>query len=513
MNGDNNQYRSEINEEYSNSFDNDNINNIPDLLNIPHRQEQIIQLTSFLDLYNLPQTMPSVQFINGPKSSGVNYVMRQVLQHYSQTGYEYIVVKKGSVIDHKSLMREIGRKLYTLFAKKYPEDEMNDSEDLSYEKSSEEMSALAFAKIKNIKSGLDSRAIETFSSFKDYLQNLLLYYDINIDSPTSIYIFLQEFDDYPLLDFNTIFRFSKISESLHGSKFQIKFIFSFKENNVMQQYIGGMVNPVITQFPRYTSLEIESILASNLCKEFLNIDEVFGRQFINICCESFSQTLGFDLMQLSKIIKYKYKEYEEEIVLCKYNFAKFLSNNKHILQNVEVKTVKKRKYLNVTEDVDDEDKKQKEDKYINFSRMTKYILISCYYCSYYPSKCDSLFFLKSINEKLLPKSKSSRSSLSNYELSTEPRGFALERLLLVFNIFFYQDNEDLSNSTMRNDLGTDVNFANCFTQLLDIKYVGKNINDYFDCYRTDCKYKLLLPPAEIKKIAESVGFERTELVI
>ncbi|OBA25682.1 hypothetical protein HANVADRAFT_106145, partial [Hanseniaspora valbyensis NRRL Y-1626] len=251
MNGDNSQDGSEINEEYNNTFDNDNINNIPDLLNITYRQEQILQLTSFLDLYNLPQTMPSVQFINGPKSSGVNYVMRQVLQHYSQTCYEYIVVKKGSVIDHKSLMREIGRKLYTLFAKKYPEDEINDSEDLSYEKGSEEMSALAFAKIKNIKSGLDSRAIETFSSFKDYLQNLLLYYDINIDSPTSIYIFLQEFDDYPLLDFNTIFRFSKISESLHGSKFQIKFIFSFKENSVMKQYIGGMVNPVITQFPRY----------------------------------------------------------------------------------------------------------------------------------------------------------------------------------------------------------------------------------------------------------------------
>lgn len=487
---------------------NQTFNLLPDLLKISHRQTQVLQLVSFIDLYNIPQSMPLVQFLNGPKSSGVNYVARSVLKQYEDCGYEYIVVKKVSVIDHKSLMRDIGRKLYTLLSKKYPENDDSDFGDIEHGNLEDNLN---YSKIKNIKSGLDARSIETFSSFKDYLQNLLLYYDIHIDVSTSIYIFLQEFDEYPLLDYNTVFRFYKIIESLHGSKFQIKLIFSFHETALMKQYTGGIVNPVITQFPRYTAFEVESILVSHLCKHLIEINKVFGRQFINICCESFIQCVGYDVVQLAKIIRYKYKQYEEEIILNKYDFVKFLQKNKELLLNVEISTSKKRKHSDSDSDSVALPKVLPLDKYSNFSKMSKYLLISCFYCSYYPAKCDSLFFMKSINNNLLAKSKMSRGNQNKFEVHTEPRGFGLERLLLVFNIFFFQD--DLDQKTPRNANGTDINFAKCFTQLLDSKYIGKNINDYFDCYRTDCKYKLLLPPAEIKKISESVGFERVELIV
>lgn len=483
-------------------------NNIPNLLKISHRQTQVLQLVSFLDLYNIPQSMPLVHFLNGPKSSGVNYVARSLLKHYSDCGYEYIVVKKVSVIDHKSLMRDIGRRLYNLLSKKYPENDESDFGDLENVNFEENLN---YSKIKNIKSGLDARSIETFSSFKDYLQNLLLYYDIHIDASTSIYIFLQEFDEYPLLDYNTVFRFYKIIESLHGSKFQIKLIFSFHESALMKQYTGGMVNPVITQFPRYTAFEVESILVSYLCRDLIEMNKSFGKKFISVCCESFIQYVGYDVVQLAKIIKYKYKQYEQEIILNNYDFVKFLQKNKELLLTVEISAPKKRRHNELESESAALEKLVSVDKYSNFSRMSKYILISCFYCSYYPVKCDSLFFMKSINNNLLAKSKVSRGNQNKFEIHTEPRGFGLERLLLVFNIFFFQD--DLDQESPRNLNGTDINFAKCFTQLLDSKYVGKNINDYFDCYRTDCKYKLLLPPSEIKKISESVGFERVELIV
>ncbi|XBW37347.1 hypothetical protein QEN19_002927 [Hanseniaspora menglaensis] len=498
--------------------ENENVSlfNLPDLPSIPHREAQVLQLTSFLDLYNLPNAMPTVQFVNGYKSSGVNYVMRKILSHYSNAGYEYIIIKKGSVIDHKSLMRDIGRQLYMLLSNKYPDEDLNDNDgdlrDDDYIKT-DEKNLLTYSKIKNIKSGLDARSIETFSSFQDYLKNLLLYYDINILSPTSIYIFLEEFDQYPLLDYNTIFRFYKIIESLHGSKFQLKLIFSFQDSSIMNQYLGGIINPVITQFSRYTTDEVQRILTKHLCKELVAENEGFGKEFIKICCESFIEPLGFDLVQLSKTIKHKYRDAEKEIIQSQYNFAKFLQKNKDILNSVELNLNKKRKRKEITEAEDVEIKQQLPDKYSEFSKLTKYLLISCYYCSYYPSKCDSIFFLKSVNEKRGTKTKASKSNKSAYQVYTEPKGFGIERLLMVFNIFFYQDNSSINPKFLEiSQPGTDINCAGSFTQLLDSKYIGKNINDYFDCYRTDCKYKLLLPPIEIKKIAESINFERMEII-
>lgn len=91
---------------------------------IEYRETQTAMLTSFLDIYNQPDCFPSLQFVCGPPSSGADYTIKTMLKHFKKTteNFDYISIKKSSVIDFKGFLKTTARELYNLLNHKYKAD-------------------------------------------------------------------------------------------------------------------------------------------------------------------------------------------------------------------------------------------------------------------------------------------------------------------------------------------------------------------------------------------------------
>ncbi|CAI8499312.1 unnamed protein product [Hanseniaspora opuntiae] len=91
---------------------------------VEYRETQTAMLTSFLDIYNQPDCFPSLQFVCGPPSSGADFTIKTMLKHFKKTteNFDYISIKKSSVIDFKGFLKTTARELYNLLNHKYKAD-------------------------------------------------------------------------------------------------------------------------------------------------------------------------------------------------------------------------------------------------------------------------------------------------------------------------------------------------------------------------------------------------------
>lgn len=496
---------------------------------VEFRETQTAMLTSFLDIYNQPDCFPSLQFVCGPPSSGADYTIKTMLKHFKKTteNFEYISIKKSSVIDFKGFLKTMARELYNLLNRKYKADltkvlgsEIESKVDKRKRKKTTKMMT------QRVKSGLDSRAMESFSTFRDYVHNLLLFFNSVADEKEhmSIYIHLQEYDLYQQVDYHTLSRMVKIFESLSGSIYHIKIIASFTQPVLMTQYLGTNLNPAIINFPRYTGRELQQILIKYTCKDIVDVNVSFGTSFITLCVESFIDMVGINISLFTLLIKKKFNENIDQIYDSGYDFMKFLKKNMHIFKDVykleeEEKETKEEDLLEDDESVGTKRQKIQAgmERYADYSLMTKYVIIASYYCSHFGEKFDGINFVKDVDEmKSLDVSKASSiralSKGAKREPMKAPKGFEFERMLYVFNIFFYQDRNDAGFIEQNNgSTGTDVHVYQAFTTLIDAKIVGKNINDYYDVYKPECRYKFLAPVEDVRMIAQEIGFQRLEL--
>ncbi|KAL6933558.1 uncharacterized protein HGUI_03009 [Hanseniaspora guilliermondii] len=495
---------------------------------VEFRETQAAMLTSFLDIYKQPDCFPSLQFVCGPPSSGADYTIKTMLKHFKKTteNFEYISIKKSSVIDFKGFLKTTARELYNLLNYKYKSD-LNKVMGSELEGKQDKKSKKKVMS-QRVKSGLDSRAMESFPNFRDYVHNLLLFFNsvANEREHMSIYIHLQEYDLYQQVDYHTLSRMVKIFEGLSGSIFHIKIIASFTQPVLMTQYLGTNLNPAIINFPRYTEKELQQILIKYTCKDIVDVNVSFGISFITFCVESFIDMVGININLFTLLIRKKFNESIDQIYDSDYDFMRFLKRNKHIFKDVY--TLEDDEKENKEEDVfefDDEGsgtKRQKiqagMERYADYSLVTKYVIISSYYCSHFAEKYDCINFVKDVDEiKSLDASKASSIKAMSKSFKREPmkapKGFEFERMLYVFNILFYQDRNNAGFIEQNNgSTGTDIHVYQSFTSLIDAKIVGKNINDYYDVYKPECRYKFLAPIEEVRMIAEEINFQRMELL-
>lgn len=500
--------------------------------NVEFREQQTAVLTSFLDIYKQPDSFPLLQFVCGPPSSGADYTIKTMLKHFHKAteNFEYFTIKKSSVIDFKGFLKTTARELHNLLHHKYKASLSKVFESELKGKSYKRKATTKKTLTANAKSGLDSRAMESFSNFRDYVHNLLLFFNSIADDKehTSIYIHLQEYDLFQQVDYHTLSRMVKIFEGLSGSIFHIKIIASFSQPVLMTQYLGTNLAPAIINFPRYTERELQQILIKYTCRDIVEANPSFGTSFITFCVESFIDMVGININLFTLLIKRKFKESLNQIHGCDFDFMAFLKTNKHIFKEVydfdEEKT--ENKTDNLAYDLDEHEevsgtKKQKllpgMERYVDYSLATKYVIIASYYCSHFAEKYDGVYFVKDTDEiNALDLSKSAATNSSSVKVKREPlkapKGFEFERMLYVFNILFYQDRNDFGFIDQNNGFtGTDVNVYQCFTTLLEAKIIGKNINDYYDVYKPECRFKFLAPLEDVVMIANEINFERMEL--
>lgn len=498
---------------------------------IEYRETQTAMLTSFLDIYNQPDCFPSLQFVCGPPSSGADYTIKTMLKHFKKTteNFDYISIKKSSVIDFKGFLKTTARELYNLLNHKYKADltkvlgtEIENKVSKRKRKKTKKMMT------QRVKSGLDSRAMESFPNFRDYVHNLLLFFNSVADEKEhmSIYIHLQEYDLYQQVDYHTLSRMVKIFEGLSGSIFHIKIIASFTQPVLMTQYLGTNLNPAIINFPRYTERELQQILIKYTCKDIVDVNVSFGTSFITFCVESFIDMVGININLFTLLIKKKFNENVDQIYDCGYDFMKFLKKNMHIFKDVyTLEEDEKETKEEESFEYDDESlgtKRQKiqagMERYADYSLVTKYVIIASYYCSHFGEKYDGINFVKDVDEiKSLDVSKASSIKAKSKGVKREPmkapKGFEFERMLYVFNILFFQDRNDAGFIEQNNgSTGTDAHVYQAFTNLIDAKIVGKNINDYYDVYKPECRYKFLAPVEDVRMIAQDIDFQRMELL-
>jgi len=188
--------------------------------NVEFREQQTAVLTSFLDIYKQPDSFPLLQFVCGPPSSGADYTIKTMLKHFHKAteNFEYFTIKKSSVIDFKGFLKTTARELHNLLHHKYKASLSKVFESELKGKSHKRKAATKKSLTANAKSGLDSRAMESFSNFRDYVHNLLLFFNSIADDKehTSIYIHLQEYDLFQQVDYHTLSRMVKIFEGLSG---------------------------------------------------------------------------------------------------------------------------------------------------------------------------------------------------------------------------------------------------------------------------------------------------------
>ncbi|CCD23680.1 origin recognition complex subunit 5 NDAI_0C00190 [Naumovozyma dairenensis CBS 421] len=479
---------------------------IPDVL---FRDYQVELLESYL--LDDPNVSPLNLFIQGYKATGKTYTLEKYFQ-YHPDDLLHAWIKPLELVSWKPFIQAIARTVQETLQTKYPSVSNNDDRN---EKEEDE---------ENLKR-LDTLSVEEPYLLMNFLETILSKYATALMEPRSFYLILDGFDSFHDLDtqlIQTIFKLSEILNVSNGGqqlKIKLKFIHIIQDSSFLNRYTSYCLPTII--FPRYNIDELIEILIFSRSKDLLmnykftekcNELLIFNNEeklsivinFIQLIIQSFNSYTGNDIYAINDLIDFKWEIYVDGM-------------NSDNISNPLALYKKTLKIFTSTDCslVQENDNEQQESDTVtttttySISKMSKYLLIAAYLCSYLEPRFDS--FLFSLKSEL----KTGRSSTGRRKKKDiNPRFlqaslFSIERLLAIFqNIYPMEMNWKSGslaslgeNSLIRSNVEVFQNLA----ELDSLKLLATTKN--IDLLNHKNKWKVNVPWEIIEEVAKSVDFD------
>lgn len=483
------------------------------------RDYQLQVLDNFIDSECLPDLFPNNVVVQGFKSSGKSYCVREYFKSLNQQGNFKVFVTRYELFSWKNLLTSIARISYFALRSAFPNVET------TYD--------------------IDPASVEDFYLLVEFFTKLFQIYDAQLEGPKSFYVIIDNLDSLPQIDFLVFARLVKTHESMpFDLKFKLKFLYTIENVSFYDKYRTFDLPLVV--FPRYTQEEILKILELHH-QDFANSKELkdlslekgsafdkkyFCKTYLKFIVESFYSYTGSDVDSLKDIAILKWPLYLQSVTTENIsNAAELYKKNIHLWTNtgdsLENNTSTEENTNEGDSGLEPQQKKPKRNKLNGLveqyalSNLTKYVLVSVYLASFLDQKFDSKNFSRKFHFK---KGKGAYGSRVKQKLQPEtmkPYPSTFERLLAILQAVFTfnrRTEEFLESAeeeqSMRNEyfahtnaMKSNVEVYESFSELVSLKLVLPSKVIYPDLLDSKTKWKANLPWETMLQIAKSVDFD------
>ncbi|KAL6947332.1 hypothetical protein ACO0QE_002215 [Hanseniaspora vineae] len=483
------------------------------------RDYQLQVLDNFVDSERLPDLFPSNVVVQGFKSSGKSYCVREYFKSLDQEGNFRVFVTRYELFSWKNLLTSVARISYFALRSAFPKVETN--------------------------ADLDPASVEDFYLLVEFFTKLFQIYDAQIEGSKSFYVIIDNLDSLPQIDFLVFARLVKAHESMpFDLKLKLKFLYTIENVSFYDKYRTFDLPLVV--FPRYTQDEILKILELHyqefaLSKELKDLclengtgfdKEFFCKTYLKFIVESFYSYTGSDVDSLKDLAILKWPSYLQSITKDNYNnAAELYKKNIPLWTNTGDSLESDASMAQAVNDtelaLEPQQKKLRKDnqnglvEQYELSNLTKYILISVYLASFLDQKSDNRNFSKKFQFKRGKGAYGSRVKQKLQPETMKPVPSTLERLLAILQAIFTFDrrSEEFLESaeeekSMRNEyfahtdaMKSNVEVYESFAELVSLKLVLPSKVIYPDLLDSKTKWKANLPWETMLQIAKSVNFD------
>lgn len=439
-----------------------------------------------------PDLTPPNVIIQGYSGTGKTFTLQKFLE--SKQNLVYAWLQPIEVVSWKPLFQAIARSTQQVLMDKFP--------GLQYKE-------------------YDPMAVEEPSISIRYLTNLFAHYD-SLSERIPLYIIYDGFDSLKDIDSQLLYKVLKLHELLpKDSKIVLKSVFTVRDISFVHRYSTNSLPLII--FPRYTIEQIIEILILTRTQELINSNfmqqqlksmedievsvdllEKLAINFIQLIVQSFQSYTGNDVFALNDLIDFKWPQYIKNInsmnifdplALYRATVKVFVTTGDGLLENEEM--------------VEDDDNNDVEQTY-ELSKISKYLLIAAYFCSYIEAKYDTSIFSKRATKT----ASSRRKKKDQNPRYLQPSFFYIERLLAIFQSIYPMESEvprgSLASLKSEELIHSNVEVFQNLSELFSLKLIACTTAKNLDMLSHKIKWRVNVPWEIILEIADSVNFNIAE---
>ncbi|KAL3230461.1 Origin recognition complex subunit 5 [Nakaseomyces bracarensis] len=435
-----------------------------------------------------PDLTPPNLMIQGYSGTGKTYTIRKFME--SNTDVAYAWLQPIEVVSWKPLFQAIARSTQQALMEKFPNLQ---------------------------KTQYDPMAVEEPSFSVRYLTNLFSHYD-SLPERVPLYIIYDGFDRLQDIDSQLLYKVLKLHELLpRHSKIVLKSVFIVRDISFVQRYSTNSLPLII--FPRYSIDEITELLILSRTQELINSNfmvlqlktmeglvvdvdllEKLAINFIQLIVQSFQSYTGNDIFALNDLIDFKWPQYVKNInstnifdplALYRATVKVFVSTSDGLLENEEI--------------LENEDISEVNQTY-ELSKISKYLLIAAYFCSYIEAKYDISIFSRRTTKAATTKRKKKEQN----PRFLQPSFFHIERLLAIFQSIYPIESDIPKGSlaSLKSDelMRSNVEVFQNLSELFSLKLIACTTAKNLDMLGHKIKWRVNVPWEIILEIADSVNF-------
>lgn len=435
-----------------------------------------------------PDLTPPNLMIQGYSGTGKTFTLRKFLDARENLVYAWL--QPIEVVSWKPLFQAIARSTQQVLMDKFP--------GLQYKE-------------------YDPMAVEEPSISIRYLTNLFSHYD-SLPERVPLYIIYDGFDSLKDIDSQLLYKVLKLHELLpKTSKIVLKSVFTIRDISFVHRYSTNSIPLII--FPRYSIEQIVDILIVTRAQDLSNsvfiekqLERLEGIQidgdlleklainFIQLIVQTFQSYTGNDILALNDLLDFKWPQYVKNInsvnifdplALYRATVKVFVTTGDGLLDNEEM--------------IEDEESNDVEQTY-ELSKISKYLLIAAYFCSYIEAKYDTSIFSKRTTKT----ANTRRKKKEQNPRYLQPSFFYIERLLAIFQSIFpiESDLPKGSLASLKSDelIHSNVEVFQNLSELFSLKLIACTTAKNLDMLSHKIKWRVNVPWEIILEIADSVDF-------